>query len=454
MTVAMPWQRQTRSADREAAPPSEVMDTLPSAQPDRSWPEPLSDDARVGILGDFLAAVAPNTEADEAALAFQFIVAVGALLGRESFKTIEADRHTPNEFLALVQDTGTGKGVAWNHVRRVLAATDPVWTAENIVSGLSTGEGLIAELRDPEETKATEEVKAVPAADRDRRLLVQEPELGRVLQVMGRENATLSAILRQSWDSGNLGVMTRKDPLRATGVHVALIGHITPVELHSLVGVTDLCNGWANRILWVVAKRARLLPLGGRVDSGCLQTIADRLQATVRLARQGGEVRFDPAAERGWVAVYPELTRAVAGVYGAVRDRGRAHVLRLSLIFALLDRSRVILPRHLAAALELWRYAEESARYLFGDLTGDRVADEVLAELRAQQAGLSRTEIRDHFNRHRSAAEIDRALKRLRVSHLAGMTQEVTGGRPTQRWFAISEGCDQSDKSDKRVSDE
>ncbi len=452
MTIPMPWQRQAPIAGREAAPASEVTDLALSAQPDRSWPEPLNDDTRAGILGDFLATVAPNTEADEAALAFQFIVGARCLLGRESYVAVEADRHTPNEFLALVQDTGTGKGVAWGHVRWVIAAVDPAWTTEHIVSGLSTGEGLINELRDADPVEDDDKGDGTsPRATTDKRLLVQEPELGRVLQVMARENATLSAILRQSWDAGNLRVMTRKDPLRATGVHVALIGHIIGIELHRLIGVTDLCSGWGNRFMWVVAKRARLLPRGGHVDPRRLDTIARTLQAARRRAQAGGEVRFEVQAERDWDEVYPELTRPTPGVYGAVRDRGRAHVLRLCLILALLDQSRAILPRHLAGALELWRYAEDSAWYLFGNLTGDRVGDEVLAELRANPTGLTRTDIRDLFNRHRSASQIGQALALLHASGLAQMEKQGTGGRSAERWFATREACDQSDKSDQRV---
>ena len=49
--------------------------------------------------------------------------------------------------------------------------------------------------------------------------------------------------------------------------------------------------------------------------------------------------------------------------------------------------------------------------YTWGELLGDPVADEILRALRQAGApGMSRTEIRDLLGRHRSAAQIDRAL--------------------------------------------
>ena len=63
-------------------------------------------------------------------------------------------------------------------------------------------------------------------------------------------------------------------------------------------------------------------------------------------------------------------------------------------------------------ALEIWRYAEDSARFIFGDDLGDPIADEILRSLRASPEGLTRTQIRDRFNRHASGG-VGRALNSL-----------------------------------------
>jgi len=83
-----------------------------------------------------------------------------------------------------------------------------------------------------------------------------------------------------------------------------------------------------------------------------------------------------------------------------------AITVRLSIICAALDRSPLIRAVHLSGALAVVKYCEASARFIFGDSIGDETADEILRQLRARPDGMTRTEIRDHFQRNRSAAEI------------------------------------------------
>ena len=59
------------------------------------------------------------------------------------------------------------------------------------------------------------------------------------------------------------------------------------------------------------------------------------------------------------------------GVVGGLLARAEAHLLRLALIYALVDGSATIGLSHLDAALALWDYAAASVAWIFGDLTGD-----------------------------------------------------------------------------------
>jgi len=102
-----------------------------------------------------------------------------------------------------------------------------------------------------------------------------------------------------------------------------------------------------------------------------------------------------------------------------------------------MGRSSLIQVQHLKAALALWQYAEESARYIFGDATGDPEADQILDALRsAGKGGMSRTEIRDFFGRNKKADRISRALTLLLESGRVRREREKTGGKPSERWFA------------------
>lgn len=147
------------------------------------------------------------------------------------------------------------------------------------------------------------------------------------------------------------------------------------------------------------------------------------------------------AAREQWEAVYSKLSAAQPGLLGAVVARGEAQVVRLALIYALLDGSGQIDVPHLKAALGVWEYCETSAAFIFGDLLGDPVADEIArALLRAGSEGMTRTAIRDLFGRHRSADRIGAALALLMTRGRAKPEGRATGGRPVEVWFAIRVG--------------
>lgn len=112
--------------------------------------------------------------------------------------------------------------------------------------------------------------------------------------------------------------------------------------------------------------------------------------------------------------------------------------MRLAMIYALLDRSTTIARVHLQAALALWKYVAASADWIFGSSLGDPVADEILRALERTPGGLTQTEIRDHFNRNKSAETIKDALQILAGYDLIRKETEKTDGRAATRWFAKS----------------
>jgi hypothetical protein len=139
-----------------------------------------------------------------------------------------------------------------------------------------------------------------------------------------------------------------------------------------------------------------------------------------------------------WVEVYPELSEGRPGLFGAVTSRAEAQVVRLSCIYALMAGSSSIQTPHLRAALALWKYCEDSARYIFGDSLGDPVADELRKALRGSPKGMTRTEIRDHFARNRSASQLDHALRALlEYGAVRQERDESDKGRPSERWYAM-----------------
>ena len=130
------------------------------------------------------------------------------------------------------------------------------------------------------------------------------------------------------------------------------------------------------------------------------------------------------------------LSEGKPGLFGSVTGRAEAQTMRLAALYAVLDWSSRVEIQHLEAALALWQYAEDSARYVFGDATGDPEADQILEALRAaDKIGMSKTEIRDYFGRNKKADRINHALALLLKSGRVSRKQEESGGRPSERWF-------------------
>lgn len=419
------------------------------------WPAPLAPEALYGPAGEFVHMVAPHTEADPVALLAQFLTGVGALIGHGPIFRVGGDVHTGRLFIVLVGGTSRGrKGTSFAWARHVLEILDSTFRAR-ILSGLSTGEGLIWSVRDPltewktRKKGEAEEVVTDPGVD-DKRVLVIEPEYARALRACERDGNTLSPVLRLAWDGADLRILTKTQTATATDAFVALVGHITVDELQRRLSETDIANGLGNRHMFLCVRRSQLLPDGGTLRPEDLDGFARDLVGRLEAIRELGELHRSPAAAEMWRAVYPELTREVPGMFGSIVARAEAQVLRLSLLYALLDASPTIEPVHLAAALALWRYAEDSARYVFGDSVGDAVSDEILRALAATPAGITRSDIRDLFGRNLSAARMEAALGLLARSGRVTVTTETTGGRPAERWVLVGSPNDLNDRNDKR----
>ena len=113
--------------------------------------------------------------------------------------------------------------------------------------------------------------------------------------------------------------------------------------------------------------------------------------------------------------------------------------MRLASLYALLDMSKEIRVEHLSAALDLWSYCEQSAKYIFGNSFGDPVPDTIKRALDQTPEGMSRSEISSIlFKRNFKASRIDQALNKLLTSGFAYKEkEEVESGRPSERWFSI-----------------
>jgi hypothetical protein len=321
-------------------------------------------------------------------------------------------------------------------VRSVFAEAEPGWL-ERIQGGMSSGEGLIWAVRDPSRVpKPNGRGTQLDPGVTDKRLMVLEPEFASVLRMCSRSGNILSATLRQAWDSGTLRIMTKNSPAKATDAHISLVGHVGRDELLRSLNATEQGNGFANRFLFFCTRRSQLLPDGGAVTDSDLIDLAGAVSVAVESGKRAGIIQRDPEASELWHRVYPTLSRDRDGMVGAMTSRAEAQTMRLACIYALLDQSPLVRVEHLRAALEVWRYSEDSVRFVFGDSLGDPLADDILRALTTSADGMTRTELSTSMGRNVPAHEIERALEMLKDRGLARTEKSAGGpGRPTERWF-------------------
>jgi Protein of unknown function (DUF3987) len=413
-------------------------DTL-LASNDAAWPK-MDNAAYHGLVGRVVKAIEPTTESDPNAIMIQFIAFFGNKVGRGAYYLVEDDPHYPIIFSVLSGVSSKGrKGTSAGRVRRISRLVDEQWESDHICSGMSSGEGLIWAVRDAIPDKNDSGVS-------DKRLMVLENEFSSALTVMHREGNILKDVVRDAWDGRRkLATLTKHSPASATEATISIVGHITDDELRQGLDRVSMANGYANRFLYARVRRARFLPHGGSLDEKTVGGLAADIKSALERAKSTGRVKMNAEAHKHWEVVYQKLSEGQPGLLGAIIARAEPQVLRIALIYALLD-AKPDDPKveidvvHLRAALAVWEYCEESARQIFGDALGNPVADVILKALKtAGPEGLTRTQIRVLFGRNQSANQIEFGLAMLSEGGKAKRAERKAErpGRPTEIWVEI-----------------
>jgi hypothetical protein len=183
-------------------------------------------------------------------------------------------------------------------------------------------------------------------------------------------------------------------------------------------------------------RSSKTLPFGGEIDQVDFTAITDQLRSALRFGQITERVRFSCDAREIWPAHYARLRAGHHGLWGDVTARAEAHVVRVALLYAPLDCTDTIVAEHLRAALAVWDYAENSARWCYGHSIGDPLADELWQAISRRPDGMTRTEIRDHFSRNKRRHDIDDALSRLTHAGLIECRRHaVANGPAVETWF-------------------
>jgi Bifunctional DNA primase/polymerase, N-terminal len=435
--------RELASEGFGSAPPDVGVAEPVAEYRERPWPAPMASEAFYGLAGEIVRYLEPYTEADPAAVLGQLLTLYGVMVGSGPYFMVGTERHAAHIYVAIVGKTSSArKGTSWSAASLVPLATDRGLKGR-IFSGLASGEALIHEIRDPVQ-KWNEKEQVMVVADpgiEDKRMLVLEVELARLLRTMMRQGNSASAVIRDAWDRDFLQLTAKTTGEHATGAHVGLVAHITVEELQRELDDVEVANGFANRLLWLASRRSKLLPDPGMVPENAIERLAARLEINWRRAQSVGAMTRDERATALWSDVYGDLTAEMGGLTGAILARGAPMVLRLSLLYALLDGESVVSGDHLRAALAVWDYAKRSVRYLFGNQTGDVVIDTLAEELRAS-GELTRWAIYEALGKNVSRERTSRALASLTALGWVRAKKQPAGprgGRPAEVWEWIGE---------------
>jgi hypothetical protein len=255
---------------------------------------------------------------------------------------------------------------------------------------------------------------------------------------MDRQGSKLPGIFREAWDGDVLSTLNR-NPLTATGAHIVVIGHVTPGELRLVLNGAQMLGGTLNRTLPVASRRTKLLPDGGNIPAEVLVEYAGQIADALSAGAKLREVGHTDAALTRWRAAYAHLRRGRPdGPVASILARGAPQVRRLALAYALADHRDVVDDEHMAAALAVWRYVEDTAEWMFGVEVDSGQVDALVAYIAAAgTTGRTRTQVSvEHYQRHKSAAEIGAALgELLRDGRIRQETDRSGPGRPSARYF-------------------
>jgi hypothetical protein len=367
----------------------------------------------------------PETETHPAAILFHILARFGNIVGRTAFTQMEATRQYPNIFVVLAGATSKArKGTANDRVEDIFAGIDPVWENTKQVGGFGSGEGVINSIRDDQEFTVKGKTHIVDGVE-DKRLFIREGEFSRILAVGKREGNLLSQVLRDAWDSKTLRNTVKNSPQTATDPHISAVCDITQHEINLRLEDADRYNGFANRFLWVFVERTKLKPFGGEDLDWSHERKA--LRRAVQFARQQRRIFMTEPARVMWRRKYAKLSEALDGLVGGITSRAETQVLRLALIFALLDCKPKIWSVHLQAALALWDYSLRSVQHIFakhGVVSPEqqRILDEVVNGV------TSISDLRENvFKRNRPITLIRADLDALAKKKLVSICEDENG---------------------------
>ncbi|UJS22916.1 hypothetical protein [Thiothrix winogradskyi] len=388
-----------------------------------------------GIAGRFAFDACQQSEADPIGVLIHLLTWAGAYFGNKAVLRLGDVEAPPRLFSVTASSAGGGKGTAASPVRKLMQDYVNVQLRKLGLplalyrdGPMSSGEGLAWAVRDPADTDDEDgnpTDKGVP----DKRLMILEEEFAAVLQAARREGNTVSAAIRRFWDTGNFSPLTKNNRVTVTDAHVCFVGHITYEELVKRLEQSEYATALASRILWICVRRPKIVAIPESIPVVKMLHYADEVAKAIQFSSDLNELSLSPESLELWST----LALSLAKVNSPMSERSRVQVLRIACIFALLDCTDQVMPKHLHAATHIWDYCLGSVAYIF---EGEQNEDEgkIIAALR-KHGGLTTTQIRVNvFQQNIKSAAMNTLLKSLetqgRIKRTVKHRSDGRSGKP------------------------
>ncbi|MEZ9651802.1 DUF3987 domain-containing protein [Vibrio lentus] len=327
----------------------------------------------------------------------------------------------------IVAPTGEGKGIAtrqFSAVRELISESEPDLFCPIFQGGLSTPEGLINMIRD---TDSDNDVKGLEES-LGSQLFVIEEEMAAIFSLANNPKSNFNPYFRGFFDGTPVAPLTKYNKISCAKPHVAFYGHITPQELLTVVKSIDLFNGFLNRFPIYHAKREKSIPIPEAISVNLIEELASELIDILEWVKEEDrEMQRSNCFKLLWEEKYEQLRTLGPedSVERALLSRAAHYALMYSMIFAVMDKSKIINVEHLKAALawiDYWHqsityiYSTESKRAKYTELEekGKKVLDVIVREIKAsEQDNIGKTPITKAFSGKFSSQDISEILEHL-----------------------------------------
>lgn len=382
----------------------------PPVEPSTTQKQGSSSDVReskltefASVLGEFANDAAQRTGVSASSLFLAGLSFTGAFIGRTVHARWGDGSHHPLLCVGMVATSATaGQDLICHSIGRLFG---------RVAGFLPTGHTpvLAYERLSP---------RLLSTAEASRALLVIE---GFGDTSWSRRSAGVHGHACAAWDGSG-----RYFPGRNAPPALALVSFVHQRDLFDL---DSSAHEFAGRCLWCImsghqVQHDRPQPLSDER----LDRFARPLAEVIERSKAVGEMQFDRDVR--WDR-HCDTLKHNNDFVGSFMHHGPEQMVRLAILFAMLDKSEEIKSQHVEAALSVWLQSRASVERVFGVGATDPGPQKLLALLRVPH---SRKELHALYSNHKRADRLTAELESLEQSGLVVREIIPTAGRPREQW--------------------